>query len=279
MRHETEIDMNRVVGTHDLVMITLDTLRYDVAASLHEAGRTPHLSELTGPGGWQRRHTPGSFTYAAHHAFFAGFLPTPATPGPHPRLLAAKFEGSQTTAPTTCALEAANLPAGLAQRGYHTVCIGGVGFFNPAHPVGAVLPGMFAETHWSPRLGVTDPDSTTHQLELAAHVLGARAQDEPVFLFVNVSALHQPNHFYLEGAATDSLQTHAAALEYVDGCVPILCEALAARDRPSFYMIFSDHGTAYGEQGFQGHRLSHPSVMDVPYTHGFLPAPPPGDLG
>jgi len=39
--------------------------------------------------GWERRHSPASFTYAAHQAFFAGFLPTPASPGPHPRLFAA----------------------------------------------------------------------------------------------------------------------------------------------------------------------------------------------
>lgn len=35
---------------------------------------------------WERRPTPVSFTYAAHQAFFAGFLPTPDRAGKHPRL-------------------------------------------------------------------------------------------------------------------------------------------------------------------------------------------------
>lgn len=61
---------SRLVGT-------LDILRYDVAAGLYAAGRTPHLAAVLPPGGWERRHTPGNFTLAAHAAFFAGFLPTP----------------------------------------------------------------------------------------------------------------------------------------------------------------------------------------------------------
>ena len=31
-------------------------------------------------------------------------------------------------------------------------------------------------------------------------------------------------------------------------------------------VICSDHGTAYGEDGYTGHRLAHPVVWDVPYA-------------
>ena len=48
---------------------------------------------------------------------------------------------------------------GLAEAGYHTACLGGVGFFNPANPLGTVLPGLFREAHWSPETGVTAPDA------------------------------------------------------------------------------------------------------------------------
>ncbi len=74
------IDFSRRVGLDDLLFVTLDTLRYDVAVELAAAGRTPNLVRALPAGRWERRHTPGSFTYAAHHAFFAGFLPTPAEP-------------------------------------------------------------------------------------------------------------------------------------------------------------------------------------------------------
>src|SRR5262249_26450413 len=86
-----------------------------------------------------------------------------------------------------------------------------------------------------------------------------------MFLFVNLSALHQPNYFYLPGATDDSLETHRAALHYVDRELPPLFEALARRGR-GFGILSSDHGTAYGEDGYHGHRLAHPVVWDVPYA-------------
>src|SRR4051812_9320189 len=75
------LEARRLVGTHDILFVTLDTLRYDVAAERYAAGRTPHLAAVLPAGGWEKRHSPGNFTFAAHAAFFAGFFPTPARPG------------------------------------------------------------------------------------------------------------------------------------------------------------------------------------------------------
>ena len=72
------------------------------------AGRTPNLARWLPGGMWERRHTAGSFTYAAHHAFFAGFLPTPADPRleiEHGRLFAARFAGSETTTERTAVFD------------------------------------------------------------------------------------------------------------------------------------------------------------------------------
>lgn len=269
-----EPDMNRIVGTHDVVFITLDTLRYDVAQKLFEQGELPVLARHLPPTGWERRHTPGSFTYAAHHAFFAGFLPTPARPGRHPRLFATAFRGSETTGAGTCVFDEESIPAGLQARGYHTVCIGGVGFFNKQTALGSVLPAMFGESHWSPPLGVGSPKSAERQVALALARLDAL--EGRVFLFINVSAIHHPNHFYLPhppaGRAEDSLQSHAAALRHVDGALAPLFEACARR-APTFAIVCSDHGCAYGEDGYTGHRLAHDCVWTVPYAHFFLGTP------
>jgi hypothetical protein len=262
-------DVNALVGTHDILFVTLDTLRYDVAARLHAGGRTPHLSAHLPPGGWEKRHTPGSFTFAAHAAFFAGFLPTPAVPGRHPRPFALAFPGSETTTPETAVFGAPDVVTGLRGRGYRAICVGGVGFFNKQTPLGRVLPGLFDESHWSPLLGVTDPRSTEHQVNLALGRVAEQPPDRRVFLFLNVSALHQPNRFYLDGAADDSLASHAAALEYVDEHMGRLFAGLRKRG-PWFAIICSDHGTAYGEDGFTGHRLAHPVVWDVPYAEFIL---------
>lgn len=265
-------DMNQIVGTHNIAFITLDTLRYDVAQSQWEQGHTPHIGSHLPPEGWERRHTPGSFTYAAHHAFFAGFLPTPARPGTHPRLFAAQFHGSVTTVSHTCVFEAPTIIEGLRQRGYHSICIGGVGFFNKQTPLGQTLPGLFDESHWEPSLGVTEKHSTANQFALAAERLAAQPDDQRTFLFVNVSAMHQPNYMYLDPPPEDkrdSTASQAAALRYVDQQLPTLFSALAARG-PTFCVVCADHGTAYGEDGFMGHRLSHQCVWDVPYTHFLL---------
>lgn len=263
------INARRLVGTHDILLVTLDTLRYDVARDALAGGRAPNLAAVLPGGRWEERHSPGSFTYAAHHAFFAGFLPTPPGPGPHPRLFAARFAGSETTTARTYIFDAPDIVAGLAGQRYHTVCIGGVGFFNKQTPLSRVLPGLFAESHWDRRLGVTDARSTEHQVRLAAAILGRLPPDRRVFLFVNVSALHQPNCIFTPGATEDTIETHAAALAYVDGWLPLLFAALRRRG-PALAIICSDHGTAYGEDGYVGHRVGHPVVWTVPYAEFIL---------
>lgn len=264
------INAAELIGACDLLWITLDTLRLDVAQAGIETERTPFLKSLLPGGQWEARHTPGNFTYAAHHAFFAGFLPTPTSPGRHPRLFAARFPGSETTRPETCVVDAPTIPEGLAQRGYHTVCIGGVGFFNQLSPQGSVLPALFAESHWRREFGVTDRDSTANQVRQAVQTIEKLPRDQRLFLFLNVSALHQPNCYYVEGATEDSPRTQLAALEYVDSQLPPLFAAMQRRT-DVLTVICSDHGTAYGEQGYHGHRLCHEVVWAVPYAEMVLP--------
>jgi hypothetical protein len=284
----TSLDMTSIIGTHDILFVTLDTLRYDVAAELCASGRTPNLTALLPNHQWELRHSPGSFTYAAHQAFFAGFLPTPAKPGRHDRLFALRFEGSVTTGSSTCVLDGPDIVTGLRARGYHTVCIGGVGFFNKLNPLGCVLPNLFDESYWSRETGVTDRDSTANQVAIAKRVMASQAPKQRLFTFINVSALHQPNHFYLEDPplqeqerdpkATekrDTIESHGAALAYVDRALGPLFQACRERGVPTLCIICSDHGTAYGDadDGFRGHRLAHPSVWNVPYGE-FILAPP-----
>jgi arylsulfatase A-like enzyme len=259
------LNARALVGSHDIIFITLDTLRYDVAEREARNDGTPNLAALLPNGQWERRHTPGSFTYAAHHAFFAGFLPTPSAAGRHARLFAARFAGSETSTDQTFVFDAPDIVTGLAAQGYRTICIGGVGFFNKQTPLSCVFPSLFHESYWEPRLGVTEPRSTEYQVELAKQILAATPNEQRLFLFMNISALHQPNRFYLPGAQDDTIESHAAALRYVDSQLAPLFEAVQQR-HSSLLIICSDHGTAYGEDGYSGHRLAHPSVWEVPYA-------------
>ena len=49
-----------------------------------------------------------------------------------------------------------------------------------------------------------------------------------------------------------------------------LFRGFARRQRPLFAIICSDHGTAYGDDGYAGHRLAHPCVWNVPYWEGLV---------
>ncbi|MNR53198.1 hypothetical protein D3C85_1731720 [compost metagenome] len=58
----------------------------------------------------------------------------------------------------------------------------------------------------------------------------------------------------------------------MDGALAPLFEACASRG-PTFVIVCSDHGTAYGDDGYHGHRIGHECVWTVPYAHFFLGAP------
>ncbi len=264
-----ELNMNEAAETMDICFITLDSLRYDVAAESFAAGMLPNVERYV-PKGWQKCHSPASFTFAAHQAFFAGFLPTPVANPKAERLFAARFTGSETTSTRTLVFDTPDIVSGFAGKGYHTVCIGGVGFFNKQTPLGNVLPALFEESHWETRFGVAERDSTAYQFAAASEAI-RRCGDQPLFLFINVSATHQPNWFYLDDKpSADTKASQAAALRYIDSQLPQLHQALA-RKRDTLCILCSDHGTAYGEDDYHGHRLGHPTVWEVPLATYLIP--------
>lgn len=267
-------DANQSVDSHDVLLVTLDTLRYDVAQEAFESGELPNLSRFLPASGWELRHTPGNFTFAAHQAFFAGFLPTPADPNANQeRLFAAKFLGSETSGSRTCVFDSENIIEGFAGLGFHTICIGGVGFFNKRTPLGNVLPSMFAESHWDLSMGVTTVDSMKNQIDVlkssvANHVVRGGVES-PLFTFINIAAIHQPNCIFLDGHDTDSRETMRASLRHVDEQFEEIFKILQSK-RDTFCIVMSDHGTAYGEDGYWGHRVSHETVWNVPYAEFVL---------
>lgn len=131
------ISFGAALGTRDVFLLTLDALRFDVAHAALTQGRLPNLSALI-PHGFEARHTPATFTFPAHQAFFAGFFPTPIAKGIHDRPLALRFPGSRSTGKDTLILDGKSLIDAFAHAGYRTICIGGTGFFNPYLDEGVV---------------------------------------------------------------------------------------------------------------------------------------------
>ena len=89
------------------------------------------------------------------------------------------------------------------------------------------------------------------------------------FLFMNVSSTHQPNCMYVDGAKTDSIETQIAAMKYTDTHLGKLFDFMRRRSK-TLAIVCSDHGTAYGEDGYWGHRVCHSAVWTVPYAEFVL---------
>lgn len=104
-----------VVPDCDILWLVFDTLRFDAAQEAFQLGVLPTLSQFIAPHGWERRHAPGSFTFPSHQAMFAGFLPTPDSPGPHMRAFAMPFPGSESTNEATRIFSGHSIIDGLGE--------------------------------------------------------------------------------------------------------------------------------------------------------------------
>jgi hypothetical protein len=274
-RRDSEyIDMNKVVGTHDILFICLDCLRFDIAFAEQENCSTPVLNSY---GDWEKRGACGNFTYSSHHAMFAGFLPTSLDPTPMTKKKMLFFQKGiglgKVAPPKAFVFEEPTFVQGLEKVGYETVCIGGVAFFSGRSALGKVFPAMFKQSYWNPSFGCMVKESPDNQIKKAVSVLEEIPHEKRVMMYINFDAIHYPNYFYLEGKRTkkDSPESHAAALRYVDKRLPLLFEAFEKRGK-TFVIACSDHGTCYEEfdDGYLFHGFNHEAVNTVPYKHFFL---------
>lgn len=266
------VNMNQVVGSHDILFLCLDTLRYDVAKQEEELGNTPVLNQY---GPWVACQAPGNFTYPSHHAMFSGFLPceleTKSIFERKNMLFFPKNIGLGKKGPEGAfVFEGSTFVEGLQKVGYETWCVGGVAFFDKRSDIGSVFPSMFEKSFWYPAFGCAVKESTANQVDFIVKKLATAEKEKPLFLYVNIDAIHYPNACYVEGEKKDSVKTHAAALRYVDGQLERLFDAWKQLRKPTFVICTSDHGTCYGEDGYEFHGISHPIVNTIPYKQFFL---------
>ncbi|MFE5736661.1 STM4013/SEN3800 family hydrolase [Streptomyces celluloflavus] len=264
------INANDCIPSHNVLFITFDSLRYDTARAALHSGRTPNLERILPDGVWEERRTHATFTYPAHQAFFAGFLPVPSGPRRPARLLACHAIRGTTIHERTYVFDAPDIITGFAGLGYRTACIGGVGFFSNRTKLGRVLPSLFTESHWAPQTGADDPESPQHQVDRALDVL-AEHPGRRLMLFINIAATHVPHRYYLPGETQDSWESQCAALAYTDTHLGRLLDELPACG-PWLVIMCADHGDAFGEDGYTGHGIAHPSVWTVPYAETIIPA-------
>lgn len=270
-QRQPSVDMNQVVGKMDILLVCLDTLRYDVAAKEEAQGTTPVLNRY---GFWKKCQAPGNFTWPSHHAMFAGFLPADygaKNLADREMLFFPKQIGMGKKAPRGAyGFSGGTIMEGLEKEGYDTWCIGGVSFFDKRSDLGKVFPGYFRKSYWNPSFGCGVKDSTKNQVDFILKKLDGADPEQNIFMYLNVDAIHYPNYFYLEGSSYDTAASHGAALRYVDGELGRLFDRWKEKRGEAFVICCSDHGTCYGEDGCQFHGINHPIVNTVPYKHFFL---------
>ena len=249
-----------LIGSHDMLPGHPRHLRFDVAAELAAPGRTPNLARVLPGGRWERRHAPASFTYAAHQAFFAGFLPTPAAPGP----ASAAVRGARSPAarPPAAAPGSSTPPTCVDRRWpgpatTRSASAGSASSTGAARSGGAARPVRRGATG-SRSSGSPPRPASTRSSTGWPRSLPRLPAERPLFTFLNVAALHQPNRHYLPGARAATAgtatpprwSTSTAGSAGCSRCSP----GAAGR---CFAIVCSDHGTAYGEDGHTGHRIGH----------------------
>ncbi|MBO5484763.1 MAG: STM4013/SEN3800 family hydrolase [Lachnospiraceae bacterium] len=264
------IDMNQIVGKYHILFVCLDSLRYDVAYEEQQNQGTPVLNRY---GGWRKCQAPGNFTYPSHQAMFAGFFPVDEgvlEMKNREKLFFSEDIGMGRKAPEGAfTFRGSNWIEGLEKEGYETICIGGVSFFDKRTDIGKVMPSYFKQSYWNPSFGCRVKDSPRNQVDFAVRKIGQMPEGQKIMMYLNFSALHYPNYFYVQGEKKDSKQAHAAALRYVDEQLKRLFAAFCEKGK-TFVICCSDHGTCYGEDGVWYHGVNHPIVNTVPYKHFIL---------
>jgi hypothetical protein len=248
-----------------IILITLDSLRYDVT----QIAETPNLNKFfmdNKSSGWHKVGSHGTYTLPSHISFFqAGLMPCDnreETPAPFNRnkekLFKAQLAWERTTGARFPTPAAPNIIKGFKKLGYRTIGIGGVHWFNNKFPTSDIWhKRYFDEFYWKEKFSENNTKSLEHQIKLIKK-LKVRENKEPVFLFLNISYTHKP---YL--GFGDSINGQKKAFEEVDKLIPQLQKVL-----PKKYhlLIMSDHGECFGEDGLTGHGFYHPKIMEVPFA-------------
>jgi hypothetical protein len=281
---------NSPVGARNLVMLVLDSLRYD---SLMEAG-PKNISRL---GEIQKRYTYATWTGPSHYNLLMGLVP-------HPDPIPAGMQAPEYLRNEFLRLsEMLQIDVGQVQR---------------HHPPSLFLPTFLRGLGYHTRSIVTMPVLNSNSItnrDFESYDRMKRINDmdrmidelifdpkRPTFYLLNTGETHYP--FLVPGddvtkimrisgmngdaddgsgpisppgpapALTDAeidqaRQRQVRAAEYVDGLFVKLYEKLP----PDTYLIVtSDHGELFGEEGQFGHGpFIHKKVLEVPLAEGLVP--------
>lgn len=290
-------------GVVNVVIIVFDSLRFD-AAQQCAASNLSELSRLYA-GAAQ-----GSFTLPAHAALFTGVLPLVdekfAIDGhrydrilrssgarPYDHSVMVEFSGQ-------------SIMDAFASHGGTVVGFGGVPYFDPSTP-GFSFSRMFPDFYyhgysssaplrdrsWDEAGQICAVRDCYHWISN----LTAAEVRKPALIFVNEPGSHfpyagpgnsiaKPDLPYLKLIETRTAQKkrgsvpgdllewgvarQIAALNALDAMVGLLFDAIATKIGRTLVICMSDHGEAFGEDGWLGHGINVDPVLRVPLWAGLI---------
>lgn len=219
---------------------------------------------------------PANFTFASHQAFFVGMLPNATADVPYCNRFRKQLLGLCEVGEGQVARDSLkqvpsswDLVRGLRDEGFQTVGAGAMNWFRQQS-----LTAGFERFRFTGR----DADA---QIEFLLDSLDVR---RPFFGFVNFGETHAPYTFRgnpdpcpvdvrarrmswppreEEPAGRDNpaYAHQMAAAEFLDGCLPRLFADLPG---DTVVILTADHGDCFGEDGYWGHGVNHPKVLEVP---------------
>lgn len=277
----TEIKEKKLFQTHEdlnYVLITLDSCRYD---SLIKAS-TPHLDKL---GKIYSAWTPATYTLPAHISFFTGILPMVHEELPYlNRFTKQLFKMHKAGASLggeagdkTLHLKASkkDMIQGMRNEGFYTVGSGAANWFDKE-----ILVKNFHDFKY------VRAQSAEAQCNYVLEKLTSKAQDKRFFSFINFYETHTPYMHYGKDREEYSMNArdhmefppyedskkknelgetlHAAQIQAAEHLDSVLGKFFTLLPLNTLVILTADHGEAFGEDGYWGHGVYHPLVMNVP---------------
>lgn len=252
---------------HSVLLITLDSCRYDTFAS----AAAPRMKAV---GPLYRAMAPSHFTFGSHASIFVGFTPgvaDVALPYVNPkfgRIFKLGGAASAGVHPPFISLEGRDIVEGFRRKGMATIGSGAVRWFDPDTETGAVLTRPFDKFYYP---------GNAYSLDAQLDWIISRlvTTSGPAFVFLNIGETHVP-YFHKDapwdrsynpcvpfGSNNDPIECRRRqtnCLEYVDQRLGELLDLFAA----GTVIICADHGDCWGEDGIWEHGISHPKALEVP---------------
>ncbi len=280
-RRAASIDDTNLTIDHDqmnILWVVFDSCRYD---SLVQAA-TPMLDAR---GKIYQAWSPGTYTLPSHISFFTGILPLVNEPIPYlnrfeKQLITMRKAGQAVhSAKGAYTVELGSsdhdMIHALGEAGYYTVGSGAATWFAKK-----VLTDGFKDFSYR------QAQSCEAQCNYLLSKLQKHARKKPFFAFLNLIETHTPYMHYgidrkeysmqardymsfppkpdaelMNSQGKKLHQAQIAAAEHLD---TLMGQFLAKLPSNTFVILTADHGECFGEDGFWGHGVYHPKVMEVP---------------